>query len=949
MPRWSRTIVAPGLGALFLVAAVLVDFVGDLQLSGAYATAAIIASISCRPRPTAVLAGLAVLAATLSGFWHQTVGDPEWSLRLISCVVAGTSAVIAAGLADRYRRTVRHTSLLAQDLLDALALELTGARTETKVAEGFMGQAAERLGASSAMIFVLDEGQMMRSIGWLGRGGSQADQYSEFRLDADIPGAVAARTRTPLHYPNRAAIDAAFPGLAGYYPEERSLHVLPLVHREVLVGLLALTFPPSVVATEEERGLLVSLSNALGASLVRARSLAESDAEVQRAAILAEASMTLSRSLDWEETIDEVCRLLVPRMSDWCSLDLLRDGVLRTAAVRHHDPETTQWARGMLDVFPIDMDATTGAPAVVRTGRSELFAYIPEELLEASAVNEEHAAIMKRLGMVSAVVVPLRLEETVLGALSLAYAESGRRYTEDDVELLEGLASRVATALHNAESFTTQSRRLTEVMKVAAAAQLAILAPPPARLGPFALSARYLSAAEEAQIGGDLYEVAHVGDRVRLLIGDVRGKGLTAVRTATVVLGGFRSSAVQGAPLAELARHLDQQVQVYLDDEEDFVTAALVDIDHDGHYSVVLCGHPPPLLASRDGWRLLEAEAGLPLGLGSDPAPSHGVLEHGDRIILFTDGLLEARHADGEFFDPQPLWSRVMAEPFPTLLDTTLETLHEWNEGRLQDDLALLAIEFLGAEPVQSPAPPPQRQSRSFPAEGRSVGAARRVVRSMLAGTRLEAQSDDAVLATSELVTNALVHAGSEIQVVATVSASGLRVEVGDTSPRLPAKRTHAATASTGRGLHLLERLVTRWGALRVGPGKLVWFEIDDPTRPVAELRPPESVLGPAETPEDSARVEADDGLRIELVDVPLAGHAAWQEHASTLLREHLMASLGRDPLMIERHAQASDALNLLFEQVPKHEAAPVRGRSPPRWSPWAWWSRKPRSRTSPR
>src|SRR4051794_27740776 len=225
----NRATLAPLAGLAFIVLALVVDLAGDLQLAGVYATAAVVASISSDPRRTAAVAVAAVAAAVASGAWHGTIGEPAWTARLVSCVLAGGAAVLAAALADRFRQVLRHTTLLAHGVLDALATELTGARTVKAAADGFVGQAATRLGASSASIYLLDHDGVMRSVTWLGRGGSQADAYSEFRLDADMPGAAAAREQRPRHYPDVAAIEAEFPDLAGYYLDRRSLHVLPLV------------------------------------------------------------------------------------------------------------------------------------------------------------------------------------------------------------------------------------------------------------------------------------------------------------------------------------------------------------------------------------------------------------------------------------------------------------------------------------------------------------------------------------------------------------------------------------------------------------------------------------------------------------------------------------------------------------------------------------------------
>ncbi len=914
MPGLTRGVLPPALGVLFLVATMLVDFVGDIELAGTYATGAVLASISCRPRRTALVAGLAVAGAVLSGTWHDSLGETGWLVRVISCVVAGGAAVVAAELANRYRRRMGHTTQLAQDLLDALAVELTGARTQTEVADAFLGQAAESLGAASAMISLLDD-DILRSVSWLGRAGPQADQYVEMPLAADLPGTVAVRSQQPQHYRDRASIVEAFPALVGYYDTERSLHLLPLVHHETSIGLLALTFPPGVIETDAQHGLLFSFAGALTAALVRAESLAESDARARRAAILNEASRTLAHSLDWAETLAEVHRLLVPRMSDWCSLYLLRDDTLHAEAVWHRDPETSAWAQGMRNAFPVDMSSPNGPPAVVRTGQPELYTHIPEELVEASAVDEEHAALLKRLGLVSALVAPLRVGDKMIGALSLAYAESGRRYDAHDTELVVELASRIATALGHAESFTRQSQRLSDVMKVAAAAQQAILAPPPPVVGPFALSARYVSAVDEAQIGGDLYEVVALPDRVRVLIGDVRGKGLGAVRTATIALGGFRSVAVLDIPIEEVARQLDKHVQVYLHDDEDFVTAALMDIQHDGRFSLVLCGHPAPVLTHDEGWRVLDAAPTVPLGLGSAPTATRGRMAPGDRLILFTDGLLEARLPGGDFIDPEPLWAMVASQPFPYLLDSLLDALRYWTGERLNDDLAMLSIELQrpavdrgGVEdsPGARSDLPTTRAARLLPPDGTSAGVARRMVRALLARTRMSVLTDDAELVVSELVTNALVHAGGEVSLALVLSESGLRIDVADDSAHPPVRRDYSTSSGTGRGLHLIDSLVTRWSSSRLGTGKVVWAEIEDPHGLPFAGRQPAEKEGPGE-----------DVVRVELRNVPLLMHAAWQEHASAMLREYLLARLDEDPSVLERHALASDAMNVVHEQVP--------------------------------
>jgi serine phosphatase RsbU (regulator of sigma subunit) len=126
-----------------------------------------------------------------------------------------------------------------------------------------------------------------------------------------------------------------------------------------------------------------------------------------------------------------------------------------------------------------------------------------------------------------------------------------------------------------------------------------------------------VSAAQEALVGGDLYEVVSARDGLRLLIGDVRGKGLDAVRLATIVLGFFRAAAVESRNLGRLARQLEARLLPYLGDE-DFITALMLEISSDGTCSVVSCGHPTPLLARAGELLELACEPSPPLGSARD-------------------------------------------------------------------------------------------------------------------------------------------------------------------------------------------------------------------------------------------------------------------------------------------------------------------------------------------
>jgi serine phosphatase RsbU (regulator of sigma subunit) len=293
------------------------------------------------------------------------------------------------------------------------------------------------------------------------------------------------------------------------------------------------------------------------------------------------------------------------------------------------------------------------------------------------------------------VIVPLAGRTGTLGTITMVQAESGRRFDTGDLAIAEDVARRAAVAVENAREHREQTGRLAAITRVAETVQHAILAPVPERLGPLALAATYVSAAEDALVGGDLYEAVTRPGAVRILMGDVRGKGLDAVRLATIVLGGFRGAAVECDDLEDLARRMDVRLRAYLA-EEDFVTALLAEISDDGTCRLISCGHPSAVLA-RDG-AITEVEGHvsppLGLGLGENPVATTVQLRPGDRLLMYTDGLIEARDAQGRFAELSEVVSGLAQGGLPTVLDEILARLRSTVGAELSDDLALLVAEY---------------------------------------------------------------------------------------------------------------------------------------------------------------------------------------------------------------------------------------------------------------
>jgi serine phosphatase RsbU (regulator of sigma subunit) len=201
-----------------------------------------------------------------------------------------------------------------------------------------------------------------------------------------------------------------------------------------------------------------------------------------------------------------------------------------------------------------------------------------------------------------------------------------------------------------------RDRELAQVRTVAEAAQEVLLRPVPHQVGSVKLAVRYLSASTGARVGGDLYEVVATADRVRLIVGDVEGKGLQAIQWAAAVLGVFREAAHDDIDLAEIVARIETSLARELGDEQ-FVTAVLADFAIDGgKMDLLSCGHPAPLLlgASRPRFVGYPDEGSLPLGLGqltgAPRVPLTIPFGPGDQVLFYTDGASEARNKAGEFF-----------------------------------------------------------------------------------------------------------------------------------------------------------------------------------------------------------------------------------------------------------------------------------------------------------
>jgi serine phosphatase RsbU (regulator of sigma subunit) len=293
----------------------------------------------------------------------------------------------------------------------------------------------------------------------------------------------------------------------------------------------------------------------------------------------------------------------------------------------------------------------------------------------------------------------------LIGAMALALCLVDATL-EDRIPLREEMLAFVtvagvtAAALIAATARQRRDRELADVRTIAEIAQQVVLRPVPAGLSTVGVAVRYLSAAARAQIGGDLYEVMPGADGTLLVVGDVQGKGLTAVQTAAVVLGAFRAAAedTTGAGLEAIACRIEASLGRQLRGEE-FVTAVLAHVSQDGSkVSLLNCGHPSPLLlASGEVAHPVDPlSPSLPLGLSALADVPRDItsvaLTPGDGLLFYTDGISEARGRTGAYFPLAQYCAGLDRQDPEGALDRLREDVLRHVGHPLDDDAALLLL-----------------------------------------------------------------------------------------------------------------------------------------------------------------------------------------------------------------------------------------------------------------
>jgi PAS domain S-box-containing protein len=428
----------------------------------------------------------------------------------------------------------------------------------------------------------------------------------------------------------------------------------------------------------------------IGASVV-ARDITAEMRRRRAQEFLVAASRLLDASLDPIETARTIVSTAVPELADFCVIDFRRpDGWLGDSVVAGADPEIAGRLEQIRRESPLDPSGEHPVAQVMRLERPMIWRDLKApEVVDKVSQNKDHLQLMIDAGYNSAAVVPLVARGRSLGAISFLHAFSDLRYDPDDLEFLSELGDRAALALDNARLYRERDR-------IAKNLQRGLRPPRPAEIAGLEISVVFEAAGEGIEVGGDLYDVLPTENGCWVLVGDVAGKGSAAAGVSVAVRHSVRGLAREGAEPDEVLRRVNELLLTG-DSLNDFASAMLARLTREGAgWSAALAsaGHPPAVLTTAEGPRLLGGGSVLGAWPEANVKRHELALGPGATLVLCTDGWLEAgpvaSHQGPENFAAmtQSLAGLELEEMTERLRADAVNR----SSGTLRDDLVVLAV-----------------------------------------------------------------------------------------------------------------------------------------------------------------------------------------------------------------------------------------------------------------
>ncbi|HET7054482.1 MAG TPA: GAF domain-containing SpoIIE family protein phosphatase [Solirubrobacterales bacterium] len=432
----------------------------------------------------------------------------------------------------------------------------------------------------------------------------------------------------------------------------------------------------------------------------------------RRFQILAEIAAVSDAGGSLEETFDAICAILVPQIADFCVIDVIgEDRVPRRAAVRVSADGPDGLERGLGERMPsMPPRMIAGRPT---SSEPRFYERISDDDLRGLSHDPEDFEFLRGLGMRSAITVALQARGEITGALTIAVAWTGRRYRRDDARFAWILSGRVALTLDNSGLFAGLERAERARSEIAETLQRGLLPSPLPHIPGWSIAAMYRPAGAENEVGGDFYDLFRVAGGWMLVIGDVTGRGAHAASVTAVARYTLRTAAaLNDDPLVGL-RTLNRALLARGDAALCSLAAITLSEDRFEPVRLAVAGHPPPLLVDGD---VVTEIAGADPVLGAFPDAEWEIaraeVELGQQLVVVTDGITEAQGREGRFGETR-LRAHLSGVSNPALAIQRLEgSLHSFTDGRLDDDVAMLAIARASYERMSDAAellvqPPP--------------------------------------------------------------------------------------------------------------------------------------------------------------------------------------------------------------------------------------------------
>jgi GAF domain-containing protein len=566
-------------------------------------------------------------------------------------------------------------------------------RHPEQLVEILLHEGAAHLGANSASLCLLDADRTnFELVGAVGYGEDITTTWRRFPADAPVPARDAVQRGTPVLLGSIDERDERYPLFKGVPTTDRAYAVVP-VGDDPAVGALTLGWPVERSFDDVDEVAMLELLGALaGQALERARLFAASSRAQSQLALLAEVSRRLGASLDVETTLGSVLGALVPAVADTAAVHLYADGELSVVAIRHRDPLGEAAMRSLIARDSRRPPDPTLMRAVV-AGEVTLMSDVPPEVVTDQADDDEHRRLLDALDVRSGVVLPLASSDGAVGTIALTMTSaSGRRFTDDDVEFLADVAGRAGTAIGHAVAHRAR-------IEIAETLQQSLLPPSLPTLPGLEVASIYRPM-PGGRVGGDFFDVFPLGtggDRFGLLIGDVAGKGVHAAALTARIRYTVRALAPRLAGAADVVAHCNAAVHdTTLPERFATLVYAVVDTSRAPVVvDLVIAGHPEPVLWSRTGLERI-SPTGPVVGLFPDGEwhTTRVELEPGRTLILFTDGLTEARSPSGAFLPALIESSLSTGQSFAAagVVAALVSALDAAGGGEARDDLAILAL-----------------------------------------------------------------------------------------------------------------------------------------------------------------------------------------------------------------------------------------------------------------